>query len=161
LWLAVAIALAAAHLYFAAGRLQAKRPRADKPDKTLSLRAWRDACEWIREHTPVEARFFTPRNSQTFRWYAERSEVGNWKDIPQDPRGLVEWRLRMQETFLNQDPCAWRSWFESPGEKPTQQLRKLARKYGADYVLCPTTRDLELELVYRNNFYAIYRFGED
>lgn len=160
-WLVVAWGLAAAFVYQSSGRLTSTRPRADKPDKTASLRAWRDACAWIRQNTPADARFFTPRNSQTFRWYAERPEVGNWKDIPQDPQGLVEWRLRMQNIFYEGDPCAWRSWYESPGEKPLKQLLKLAKKYDADYVVCPNTLDLEPYRVYRNNFYAVYRIRSD
>jgi hypothetical protein len=160
-WLGVSVSLAVAFLNFSAGRLTSTRPRADKPDKTLNLGAWRDVCGWIRQNAPADARFFTPRNSQTFRWYAERPEVGNWKDIPQDPRGLVEWRLRMQNLFYDGDPCAWRSWYESPGEKPTRQLVTLAAKYHADYVVCPITLDLELEMVYRNNLYAVYRISKD
>jgi len=160
-WLTVSTALALTFVYQSSGRLWTARPRADKPDKTMSLKAWREACDWIRQNTPSDACFFTPRNSQTFRWYAERPEVGNWKDIPQDPRGLVEWRLRMQNVFYNGDPCSWRSWYESPGDKPTKQLRKLAAKYHADYVLCPTSLELELPIVYRNNFYAVYRINSD
>lgn len=160
-WLAASLALAATFLYQSGGRLTAARPRADKPDKTARLGAWRDVCRWIRDNTAPDAGFFTPRNSQTFRWYAERPEVGNWKDIPQDPRGLVEWRLRMQNVFYDGDPCAWRSWYESPGEKPIRQLRKLAVKYHADYVVCPVTLGLELDLIYRNNFYAVYRISKD
>jgi len=60
-------------------------------------RHWRDCCEWIRDNTPADARFLTPRWQQTFKWFAERSEVVTWKDIPQDARSVVAWWERLEE----------------------------------------------------------------
>ena len=65
----------------------------------LRYRAWRDACDWIAEHTPPDAVFLTPRYQQTFKWFAGRSEAANWKDVPQDAAKLVEWWQRMQELY--------------------------------------------------------------
>ena len=47
----------------------------------------------------ADALFLTPRMSQTFRWYASRGEVVNWKDIPQDAKGIVEWWRRLGEIW--------------------------------------------------------------
>jgi hypothetical protein len=60
---------------------------------------WKNLCRWIRDNTSKEAKFITPRNQQTFKWYAERAEVVTWKDIPQDASGLVEWRRVLSEVF--------------------------------------------------------------
>ena len=43
--------------------------------------------------------FLTPRHQQTFKWYAERGEVVNWKDVPQDAKNLLEWNRRFQQIF--------------------------------------------------------------
>ncbi len=52
------------------------------------------------ENTPTDAVFLTPRLAQTFRWYAERAEVVNRKDIPQDAPGIVEWWRRNLLAFM-------------------------------------------------------------
>ncbi|MEL6110441.1 MAG: DUF6798 domain-containing protein, partial [Planctomycetota bacterium] len=62
-------------------------------------RDWVAVCDWIRVSTPVDEVFFTPRHQQTFKWYAERAEVVNWKDVPQDAESLVEWETRFYEVY--------------------------------------------------------------
>ncbi len=62
-------------------------------------RAWRDVCAWIEEETDPQSRFLTPRNQQTFKWYAGRAEVVCWKDIPQDAAGIVQWWNVLQEIY--------------------------------------------------------------
>ncbi|HZN33643.1 MAG TPA: DUF6798 domain-containing protein [Pirellulaceae bacterium] len=101
-------------------------PRAKAPPGEISARAWfRDwqaVCTWIDEHTPKTAKFVTPREQQTFKWYAGRAEVANWKDVPQDARGILEWKAAMQALRTRTD------------------LAQLARDFGAQYVLIDTTR---------------------
>lgn len=81
------------------------RPRADQaalphypdsPTRTLqTYQNWRRACEWVKANTPTDAIFITPDQQQTFKWYAHRSEVVNWKDVPQDAQSMVDWRQRV------------------------------------------------------------------
>lgn len=63
------------------------------------FRDWRSVCRWARLSTPNDEVFLTPRHQQTFKWYAERAEVVNWKDVPQDASSLKEWNRRFQEIF--------------------------------------------------------------
>jgi uncharacterized protein DUF6798 len=60
-------------------------------------RDWRAVCRWTQENTPADALFLTPGNQQTFKWYAQRPETPTWKDIPQDARGIVEWKKQLDE----------------------------------------------------------------
>jgi len=80
------------------------RPNADKaslpldpdPARTAAIaRHWQNVCTWIRAQTPSDAVFLTPRGQQTFKWYAHRSEVVSWKDVPQDSAGIAEWQQRV------------------------------------------------------------------
>jgi hypothetical protein len=95
---------------------------------------WVDANEWIRQNTPANARFLTPRRQQTFKWYAERPEVVNWKDVPQDAAALVEWRSAMDEVY---PPATGRL---DLGAHSPSELLQLARKYDAQYVLVDRQR---------------------
>lgn len=95
---------------------------------------WLNTCEWIATHTREDELFLTPRNQQTFKWYAQRGEVVAWKDIPQDTTGVLEWKRRIDEVFSRQvsgyDLAAH-------GE---DELQRLAAKYGFGFVVIDRSR---------------------
>lgn len=119
---------------------------ADDPARTRrTYDDWRRTCQWIAEQTPARACFLTPRMQQTFKWYAERSEVCCWKDVPQDAAELVSWWQRHQDLYPR------RVVFGGLATHGEQGLRELARKYGADYVVvdrCVSPRPLLLPRLY-------------
>lgn len=133
----------------------------DEPRSAESTRQrfldWRAACAWVEANTPVDAIFVTPRRQQTFKWYASRAEVVSLKDIPQDARGLVEWRRRMNDIFT---PAVNRLGLAALTD---QQIVELANRYGADYVIVDDfARASQLQRVYPtadavNDTFAIYR----
>lgn len=90
---------------------------------------WRQACQWIAEQTPPDACFITPKMQQTFKWYAGRSEVCCWKDVPQDAAELVEWWHRQQELYPRRVRAG------GLAAHGPRRLRELAEKYAADYVV--------------------------
>lgn len=90
------------------------------------FRDWQAVCEWISQHTPREARFLTPAEQQTFKWYAGRAELATRKDIPQDARGLVEWRAAMDKLQAATD------------------LAATAREFQAQYVVVDRTHAARL-----------------
>ncbi|MEO1528281.1 MAG: DUF6798 domain-containing protein [Planctomycetota bacterium] len=75
------------------------RPAADVEAQRRSHQDWIAVCDWIRVATPEDEVFFTPRHQQTFKWYAERAEVVNWKDVPQDAKSLIEWEKRFDDVY--------------------------------------------------------------
>jgi hypothetical protein len=97
---------------------------------------WVDCCQWIRENTDPHASFITPRYQQSFKWYAHRAEVVNWKDAPQDSGSLVAWLRRYEDVYP--DP-AGRTVMYGPEIDPQlpqeQRLRELGAKYNAEYVV--------------------------
>ena len=58
---------------------------------------WKNACAWIRDNTPQDSLFVTPREAVAFKWYAERAEFVAYKDCPQDGAGILEWRQRLRD----------------------------------------------------------------
>lgn len=114
-------------------------------DRPLVARQWRDACGWIRDHTPADSLWITPRHQQTFKWFAERAEVVNGKDVPQDAAAVVEWQERREALF---PPETGGAGLTGLGER---RLVELARRYGAEYVLVDEflgRRKLDLPAVY-------------
>lgn len=111
------------------------------------LAHWQDACRWVSQHTPAEARFITPRRQQTFTWYADRAHVAGWKDIPQDARSIVAWRRALDELY----PAIDSHWREDLAAFTDDELVALAHKYKCQYVVIDRTRSqrrIELDRVY-------------
>jgi hypothetical protein len=125
------------------------------------LAHWQAVCGWIAESTPKGAKFLTPRQQQTFKWYAGRAEVPTWKDIPQDAAGLMEWKAAFDEIHppsadhRRHDLAAFR----------VEELVALAHRYGCEYVVIDRTRSsrpIELARVYplfaeENPAFEVYR----
>ena len=97
-----------------------------------SQQNWVRVCNWVRENTPEDTVFITPYQQQTFKWYAERTEVVAWKDIPQNAESIVSWQQRLKEI---QEPQQ----FSELGllMYTDQRLGQLAKKYDADYLVLP------------------------
>jgi len=64
-----------------------------------AFRDWQSVCRWIDQTFPSDAIFITPRHQQTFKWFAQRAEVVNWKDVPQDANSLVQWYNRFFDIY--------------------------------------------------------------
>ncbi|MGO8689032.1 MAG: DUF6798 domain-containing protein [Thermoguttaceae bacterium] len=140
--------------------LPLRQPRADRlPDYA----AWREVCDWVAQpgHVPREAVFLTPRMSQTFKWYAQRSEAGTWKELPQDAQGIVQWYGRMNDFYGTGSPLPSERWYDSLAEMGPEQLRGLAAKEHIDYVLTTVSDPLlPLPIMHKNSSYVIYQISK-
>lgn len=105
----------------------------DAPDRTVATwQNWKKVCHWIQTNTPEDAVFFTPSQQQTFKWYAHRTEVVAWKDIPQDAANIIEWRQRIATLHNPQLRFA-----NGLLQYTDDQLLELAQQYGATHLLAP------------------------
>jgi hypothetical protein len=97
---------------------------------------WKAVCVWIEENTPKDAKFITPREQQTFKWYAGRAEIANWKDVPQDAVSLLEWKSRINALY----PSTRQHHRLDLAAFTDQELLILARYYEADFLVIDRTR---------------------
>lgn len=135
-------------------------PRAD--GKMLSSADWQHVCRWASQNTPQDAVFLTPRMATTFRWYSDRAEVVSWKDVPQDAAGVVGWWQRVRDVHGYVPHRDWAYWRPSLSSASPEELSRLARKYGATYVITESLPPLPLELVSPPNAsYSIYRLPHE
>jgi len=122
-------------------------------------------CRWIKENTEPTAKFWIPRDGQTFKWHAQRSDVGTWKNIPQDAELIVKWRKSMDDLYRYKNAegvdTVDRLLTTLLNCKTEEEIAELQRHYGFDYVLCAQSYEMPhhstLELVYENDVYALYR----
>ncbi len=127
---------------------------------------WLAVCQWIRENTPTDSLWFTPKHQQSFKWHAQRAEVVCWKDVPQDNAAVIEWyhRIVRCEPPRDRDNVV-RDW-------TTEELLNLSKEYGFRWVLLDKTNQADapaLEIMYpvaTNGFYidnrsfAVFRIPE-
>jgi hypothetical protein len=114
--------------------------------------AWRQLCDWVQDYTPASALVLTPSRCQTFKWYAERPELVNWKDMPQDAVSLTEWQDRLQAVAAT-------GLFDRTRITDESRLDELALKYGVELIVTPR-RQVPLSLfplVFRNDAFEVYR----
>jgi hypothetical protein len=122
---------------------------------------WQAVCAWVAANTPARAVFITPREQQTFKWYAGRAEIANWKDVPQDAAGIVEWKRRIDELY----PSDKEHHRYDLAAFSDDELRQLARTYAAEYIIVDATRAnrrIGLTAVYptdaeTNRSFAVYQ----
>ncbi|MGI9456826.1 MAG: DUF6798 domain-containing protein, partial [Aeoliella sp.] len=117
---------------------------------------WIELCDWVRESTPKSSLVLTPRHSHSFKWRAERAEVVTYKDVPQDPESLIEWRRRLYDVFKLGGNRAL-PWCESIGQLGTPRVRELRDRYEFDYVVTRFDFPLALPIAYRNETYVVYQ----
>lgn len=161
---------------FAYERFTPTIPRADtKVEQLGGYQAWREVTRWVATsgEIPPHARFLTPIDSSTFKWWTGRPEVVTRKEIPQDAASIVEWWARIRDIhgIAGPDPTK-RYWIGSVSELSPERIRELAAKYGFEYLLTeapgfklpktplrpamPAPR-LPFATVYENAGYIIYR----
>ncbi len=123
------------------------------------LSDWIAVCDWVREALPPDELLLTPRNQQTFKWYSERAEVVNWKDVPQDAASLIEWRSRFYEIFPLRLGTV-RTTVRYP------DLLKFKQQYNVRFMIVdhrylagsvPLVRVYPLEPLQQNQTYSVYR----
>ena len=160
-YLGLGVAVVLSGIHFGSYIPQRIKPSPARADRLDNPPAWEDACAWVSANTPRDARFFTPRQSQTFKWYARRTEVVTWKDIPQDAAGLAAWWNRIEEVFMTGSPQPEFRWRENATDMEPAQLKELAKKYGAAYIIAPVgNRPPGWEEIYRNQRYVVLRISE-
>lgn len=143
----VAVCFVAA-LYLNAGRGSIDR-------MTDAQRAdWVDLCQWVKENTPRDSLILTPKESRSFKWFAERPEYVAFKDCPQDAAGIAEWNDRLK--FL-------RKWGEenwSGKSYSATVTRKLYETTGITHLVSRRWGPFDAPVIYENETYRVYQIDE-
>jgi hypothetical protein len=99
-------------------------------------------CDFIRDHTPVDAIFVVPPNEQVFRYRAQRAIVVNFKNVPQLSGQMGEWKSRL-ETVLGEPLSNLPRRFDLAhaaiaaryDSRTPAQLAAVAQQYGATFIV--------------------------
>ena len=127
-----------------------QRPPAPGGYSPKQFADWQSACDWIRQHTPLDSQVFTPRESFAFKWFAERAEYVCIKDCPQDAKGILEWNQRLWRIH------DWsRDSFQN-GRFDDADLNGLQSLTGCSFVLTRRLGPFESKPVFRNDTWRVY-----
>jgi hypothetical protein len=108
--------------------------------------AYRSVAAWARDHTATDSVFLVPPDEESFRLYARRAIVVNFKGVPQLSAELPEWRDRLLKVLdfqstrdllalprpMGRTLAAIRARYDS---LPPEHLFAVARDYHARYVV--------------------------
>lgn len=158
--LSAALLLLAPAAYVTRAAVARLTPVIPRADRVWDYWAWKDACLWIANsgEVPADARFLTPLMGQTFKWYAQRSEVISWKDVPQDAESIVRWWNCAVDIYKRDDSLSGRGLNDSLNRLDSRRLHYLGEKYDAPYLITfRWPRKREFRVLYENRSYIVYR----
>ncbi len=112
---------------------------------------WVKLCVWVKENTLTNALILTPKESRSFKWFAQRPEYVAFKDCPQDAAGIVEWNNRLK--FLKKwGESNWNG--TSYSAAVTSQLHETT---GITHLVSNRWGPFDAPVVYENGTYRIYQ----
>ena len=131
-------------------------PRADK---FMQADAWRDICGWVAGNIPADACFIVPRRAGSFVWRTGRAEVVNWKNIPQAPESIIEWRQRLVDCFSHDGGIEGME--TDAAALGREHLVAVANTYAANHAIVaadiPGLDGPGLTQLHANDHYAVYK----
>ena len=109
------------------------------PPKASIARGWLDICRWVKENTDPTAVFLVPKGCDSLKWNANRADAGQWKEIPQDARSIVEWYKKMETLYVPIGAKSSARWNQplicALINKGRNRYDRICQEYGIDYII--------------------------
>lgn len=112
--------------------------------------AWGDACWWIRSETPADALILPADTDWSFKWFAQRAEYVNYKDCPQDPPSIAEFRRRRR--FLYD----WSAAALQDGLVTNTELADFRSQSDVEFIVARRFGPFEAKPAFENERFRIY-----
>ena len=146
--------VAAAGLAAAAAAVLVPAHDRDSSRLSASDRAdWVTTLTWVRENTPADAVLYATDTQWAVKWHARREEYANYKDCPQDPASLAEWRRRRGVLFR------WSKAALADGAISAEELRSLGEETGITHLLSDRFGPLDVEPLFRAGRFRVTPTG--
>ncbi len=121
--------------------------------------AYAQVESWARDNTALDAVFLVPPADDTFRIYAERAVVVDFKAAPFEDADMFDWRQRIYDVAGGKPLALGWSYYEQLvsgfNSLTDDQLLDLGRKYGAGYAVVSIKSKSDLPVVYKNSVWAV------
>jgi len=125
----------------------------------MENKEWTDVQLWAKKNTQTDDLFLTPVDIYGFRVYSQRAQVGDFKDGGSTLYHATlykEWWQRMLDLGVEKEMIngAYLSGYKELDDE--KRILKIAEKYNADWLIS-IFYDLQLNRVYNNNKYSVYK----
>jgi len=112
---------------------------------------WIATLRWVDENSPANALLLSANDDYGVKWWAQRPEYVNFKDCPQDARGVVEWNSRLL-TYSN--------WFEAAraGDPviTAEELRELRHRTGVTHLIVGPYTKIEARPAFERGQFKVF-----
>jgi len=111
---------------------------------------WITTLKWVRDNVPADALLLAANEDFGVKWWAQRPEYVNFKDCPQDARGVVEWNARL---------LAYTGWTRDTfGDQvvSSSDLRELGRRTGATHLIVSRLGPVEAQPLYERGRFKVF-----
>ncbi|HEY0483457.1 MAG TPA: DUF6798 domain-containing protein [Kofleriaceae bacterium] len=114
-------------------------------------------ARWVRASTPTDALFVAPPDLMRFRLHARRAVIADTKSPPLRPDYLVQWYRRLCAMVDRPDVATHEDVEQLYHQLAPEQLERIARTFGADYIVVAAAMRMPGTPVYANPDFAVYR----
>jgi len=122
---------------------------------------------WAKENTKKGAIFITPPYLKGFRLFSQRSTIADCNDLgvsnPVCTHGYITIK-RLESLcdtkFTNRDICSPENCMPKYNNLPEEKLLEISKKYKASYVVVEKPWGKNLELVFENNKFRVYKVND-
>ncbi|HEX7837435.1 MAG TPA: DUF6798 domain-containing protein [Kofleriaceae bacterium] len=111
----------------------------------------------MRASTPIDALFVAPPELMRFRLLARRAVIADTKSPPLRPDYLVQWYRRLCAMVERTDVATHEEVEQLYHRLSPEQLDRVARAFGADYIVITPDMHMPGAPVYGNAEFSVYR----
>ena len=119
---------------------------------------WADIQQFAKNHSSKDDLFIVPPYINGFTFYSLRATLGDWAEgttlIYLDNQFTQEWFARMND-------LGWRKWYlpkEGYNKLTTDEIIAVAKKYRANFVVTEKPKIFNLQKLYENKMYILYKY---
>ncbi len=118
-------------------------------------------ADFARKHTEENAIFLTPPVFGGFRLTAERAIIVDWKSMPFQDSGLLEWWNRMNFCYGDLSGLSRNAGLEKMKQNyrniSTEDIRNISEKYDADYAVLYHNTKIDLPVIYQDEHFKLVK----
>jgi len=116
---------------------------------------WAEIQKFAKLHSEKDDLFIVPPYMNDFTTYSKRAVLGDWAEgstlLYLDNQFTQEWFDRMSDLG-----CKPFNWFQEYNSLKTEEILKVAKKYGAKFVVSEKPKTFNLNKLYENKRFILY-----
>ncbi|MBA7523297.1 hypothetical protein ES705_15421 [subsurface metagenome] len=122
-------------------------------------------ADFARKHTEEDAIFLTPPVFGGFRLTAERAIIVDWKSMPFQDSGMLEWWNRMNVCYGDMSGLSRNAGLGKMERNyrsiSTEDIKNISEKYDADYTVLYHNTKIDLPVIYQDEYFKLVKINRE